>query len=937
MRDLALQPRHERILDRISRKLFASAGPGPQHKGRIAAALRNAKYGRLNLRFRFRVDAGDRHRDARRWAAGFKAYRSGLDIIPWHAGYLVQAGHCLKELGHFQAAECYYRSGLILGAPLSDIEHLQYVMARTGHSEPPERTRRIVEEAHAGAERINELATFDDLCATVASLGIADRVNLPSLVVLMRDQCTLDEARERLVAQFGLGDAALVQDGHSQKRELHRMAFDVLAPASTSAIVEGRERGPSTPVSQPRIVEPDRSPEQTLVDITSLARSFETAKHDTSTPMFFGSVPRHRDGNNVSNDAAAHPLVSIIILNHNRSHLTWLSVGSVLGAEISVPYEIIVVDNGSNPVERAVIDQISRSARLISLSVNRGFGEGNNIASESARGDYLLFLNSDAFLAPGAVDTLLSAFDAVPDCAVVGPVIRYPDGRLQEAGAFLLSDANTMRRGWGEAELARDTLPRFDIVDYVSAACALVKRSEFQAVGGFHFAFEPAYYEDVDLCLKLRLRLRTTILARDATCFHIENATTAQPLREGRLRAGASKRAFETMWGDYIHTRNSKDLLRDLPPESVEATEIGDGGAVALTEGPMLARPAERYMFALTAALGDGRPVTVASPAPWSRLRLTGLVHQLALDVRTRGSIPASEIARSRWRDVVVMGETAFPDAGIDPEVTTFVCHRPKLDGEQGRAGMREAVERLRRMKRVIVPSAAAKLALQAVYDGLGPLDEKIEILPAGAPILGIPPPPMRCPWIVSVGTFGDRGPDGRHITLIKALAAAPEAYRREWKLHLCGTIVDPVEADNTFRELMRLAGEAGVHIDIFATPPRARLVDLFARGAAFIQTTGIDVEDPRDYWRCDLFGTDLITALAAGCRTYAWHHGAAREIFAEVGAGQCFASFDELVALIGSLDCTPVQGPSADEVARERSDAAFVRRAPRARGGPLD
>lgn len=928
MRDFALQPRHERVLNRLSRKLFASAGPGPQHTGRIAAALRNAKYGRLNLRFRFRVDAGDRHRDARRWAAGFKAYRSGLDIIPWHAGYLVQAGHCLKELGHFQAAECYYRSALILGAPLSEVEHLQYVMARTGHSESPELARRIVEEAHAGDEHINELATFDDLCATAASLGVADRVSLPSLVALMRDQCTPAEAAERLVAQFGLGKSALVQDGHAKRRALHQMTFDVLAPASTIVTVEGREKVTCEPIRQPRIAEPDRSPEQTLANINSLARGFATARHDASTPMFFGSVPRDRDGKNVSNDTTAHPLVSIIILNHNRSHLTLLSVGSVQGAAISVPYEIIVVDNGSDPVERAVIEQVSQSARLVSLSINRGFGEGNNIASESARGDYLLFLNNDAFLAPGAVDSLLAAFDAVPDCAVVGPVIRYPDGRVQEAGAFLLSDASTMRRGWGAIELARDILPRFDIVDYVSAACALVKRSEFQAVGGFHFAFDPAYYEDVDLCFRLRLRLRTTVLARDATCFHIENATTAQHIHEGRLRAGPSKRAFATMWGDYIHTRNSKDLLRDLFSPPAEITDMGDIGAVALTEGPMLARPAERYMLALTAALGDGRPVTIAAPAPWSQLRLTGLMHQLALDEQTRGSIPASQVAQSRWRDVVVMGEAALPDADIGPEVTTFVCHRPMVQGAQDRAAMREAVERLRRMKRVIVPSAAAKLALQAVYDGFGALDDGIDILPAGAPILGIPPPLTRCPWIVSVGTFGDPGPDGKHAALIEALAAAPEAYRREWKLHLCGSIVDPVEADRTFRELIRLAGESGVHIDILAAPPRARLVDLYARGAAFIQTTGIGVESPRDYWRCDLFGTDLITALAAGCRTYAWHHGAASEIFAQAGAGQCFASFDELVALIGSLDCTPVQGPAAGVLARERSDTAFVRRA---------
>src|SRR5215831_16293744 len=87
--------------------------------------------------------------------------------------------------------------------------------------------------------------------------------------------------------------------------------------------------------------------------------------------------------------------VSIIILNWNKSALTLNCVESVK-RYTRTRYEIIVVDNGSDPLELAAIKAgLDQQVRLISLSRNMFFGEGNNIAVEAAHGKFVLFLNND--------------------------------------------------------------------------------------------------------------------------------------------------------------------------------------------------------------------------------------------------------------------------------------------------------------------------------------------------------------------------------------------------------------------------------------------------------------------------------------------------------------------------------------------------------------
>ncbi len=229
------------------------------------------------------------------------------------------------------------------------------------------------------------------------------------------------------------------------------------------------------------------------------------------------------------------PIVSIIILNYNKSAFTVQCVKEVWKHTKGIKYEVIVVDNGSEPNDKKHLNEIKKLldsspdyksyCNIIELSKNRFFGEGNNIGSEAAKGKYLLFLNNDAFVTEDWLMPLVSALDD-NDTAAAGPKFLYPDGKLQEAGAFIKPDGAALQRG----KLDDPDKPEYNEqneVDYCSAACLIVKRELFEDVLGFDLCWEPAYYEDVDLCFKFKLLNKKTIYVPSSKIVHMENLTSS--------------------------------------------------------------------------------------------------------------------------------------------------------------------------------------------------------------------------------------------------------------------------------------------------------------------------------------------------------------------------------------------------------------------------
>ena len=231
--------------------------------------------------------------------------------------------------------------------------------------------------------------------------------------------------------------------------------------------------------------------------------------------------------------------------------MTRMAAVAAAASKPSVPFEILCVDNGSSAENLAILRKAEVGMRFLEFPENKGFGEANNLAASQARGEFLLFLNNDAFLKPGAIREMLQAFQNMPDCGAVGAVLRYPDGQIQEAGCTLRDDGTALRRGRDDLAFSPTLLPAFHKVDYVSGACLLIRRQEFLEIGGFDSIYSPAYYEDTDLCMRLREKGKTVYLASRAECYHIENATShgVESTEWARRQSEKNRLIFLERWG----------------------------------------------------------------------------------------------------------------------------------------------------------------------------------------------------------------------------------------------------------------------------------------------------------------------------------------------------------------------------------------------------
>ncbi len=206
------------------------------------------------------------------------------------------------------------------------------------------------------------------------------------------------------------------------------------------------------------------------------------------------------------------PELSAIIIHFGRAALTETAVRQ-LEALPSVPSrEIIVVDNAAEePFPAARFPQV----RTLRLPENRGYGFACNRGAETARGEFLLILNNDLEFHGNPLRALTEVCAQRPSIGAVGPSLRFPDGRFQLswgafpslASEFLERRRQQQSRSGGGTALAQRAKESQEVrtVDWVTGACVLLPRRAWNSVRGFDERYF-FYFEDVDLCMRLRRR-----------------------------------------------------------------------------------------------------------------------------------------------------------------------------------------------------------------------------------------------------------------------------------------------------------------------------------------------------------------------------------------------------------------------------------------------
>ncbi len=195
------------------------------------------------------------------------------------------------------------------------------------------------------------------------------------------------------------------------------------------------------------------------------------------------------------------PRVSIVIVLHNQAELTFKCLESLVGA-LDAPCEIVLVDNASSDRTADLLARV-QGARLLPQPENLHFLRAANLGAAQARGEHLLFLNNDAQLRPGAVSAALALLDERARVGAVGGKVVLLDGRLQEAGSIFWSDGSCTGHGRGRDPGEAEFQFRRE-VDFCSGAFLMVRRSLFESLDGLDTAYVPAYYEETDLCMRIR-------------------------------------------------------------------------------------------------------------------------------------------------------------------------------------------------------------------------------------------------------------------------------------------------------------------------------------------------------------------------------------------------------------------------------------------------
>ena len=250
---------------------------------------------------------------------------------------------------------------------------------------------------------------------------------------------------------------------------------------------------------------------------------------------------------------AERPVVSVAVVTFNTRNYLRACLDSVLA---EAPGEVVVVDNASTDgTQDMVRTEYRHVVKLLANTDNYGYGAAANQAIKSCRGDYVLLMNGDAMLTPGAIRALSACMDRHPEAAVVGPLLRHADGSLQQScfpfpgtlGWFLENEP----MAWllrclplGRQRFLCLTPPTVDcVVPWVLGAALLLRRTAFEAVGGFDESYF-MYFEEVDLCLRLRAVQSQVHFTPSATVLHVRGASTSQCRKEMRVAHFRSSERF---------------------------------------------------------------------------------------------------------------------------------------------------------------------------------------------------------------------------------------------------------------------------------------------------------------------------------------------------------------------------------------------------------
>ena len=248
------------------------------------------------------------------------------------------------------------------------------------------------------------------------------------------------------------------------------------------------------------------------------------------------------------------PHVTVIIPTKDRVDHLSRCVGSILTRSTYETFDIVIIDNRSSaPESHSYFEQVQQDPRVSVLRIDEpfNFSRINNAAAARARGSFLCFLNNDTEIISADWLEEMVSLAAREGVGAVGAMLYYPNNTMQHAGVVLglggiASHAHRGQRRGMPGNYGRAALTQ--TMSAVTAACMVLRKSAFDAVGGFDETLAVAY-NDVDLCLRLCAKGYRNVWTPFAELYHFESISRGDDLQGENLpRFLAESQAMRDRW-----------------------------------------------------------------------------------------------------------------------------------------------------------------------------------------------------------------------------------------------------------------------------------------------------------------------------------------------------------------------------------------------------
>jgi N-acetylglucosaminyl-diphospho-decaprenol L-rhamnosyltransferase len=237
--------------------------------------------------------------------------------------------------------------------------------------------------------------------------------------------------------------------------------------------------------------------------------------------------------------------LTIVIVSYNVRKELEVCLESVVGHTAPFPTEIVVVDNASSDGTADAIRQKFPAVRVLDAGGNLGFARASNLGIKATNSEFVLLLNPDTIVPPGAIAMLVRGLAVHPEAAAAGPRLvdatGFPElsfgwtigpwGELRQKVVGSLHNRRVRRIVRMVDRWAREAGRR----EWVSGACLLVRRADLQSVGLLDERFF-MYTEDVDLCVSLRKRGREILFVPQSEVLHLRGRSAGRNPRIERMR-----------------------------------------------------------------------------------------------------------------------------------------------------------------------------------------------------------------------------------------------------------------------------------------------------------------------------------------------------------------------------------------------------------------